>query len=70
MATEMERHHEIVSVGNKVEATRDENLDADGRGFVGFVVKIESRPFGLDYLVRRDPAEQGFWFTRDELRRV
>lgn len=64
-------HHEIVSVGNKVEACRDGvALDADGNGLIGFVAKIESRPFGLDYLVRRDPAEQGFWFTRDELTRV
>lgn len=67
----MKVQHEIISVGNKVESCRDDDgRNADGDGFVGFVVKIESRPFGLDYLVRRDAAEQGFWFTRDELTRV
>lgn len=65
MESTMKTHHEIISVGNKVEAERD-----GAPILVGFVAKIEDRPFALDYLVRRDPAEQGFWFTRDELSRV
>lgn len=66
MTTEMQRYHEIVRVGDRVEAQRD-----GGAVSIGRVVKIEDRPFGLNYLVRRNVGTltRGTWYTRDEITR-